>query len=50
MGKGTSRDRDKGSKRLTHLVEFGTEVDPVLGSLGLGVQVVDTGTTSRLVD
>ena len=43
-------DRGKGSKRLTHLVEFDTEVDPVLGSPGLEVQVVDTGMTSRLVD
>jgi hypothetical protein len=50
VGKGKSCDRDKGSKRLTHLVEFDTEVDPVLGSPELGVRVVDTGTTSRLVD
>jgi len=48
MGTGTSKGR--GSKRLTHLVEFDTEVDPVLDSLELEVQVVDTGMTSRLFD
>jgi hypothetical protein len=41
------KDRDKGSKRLTHLAESDMSVEPVLvldpGSLGLEDQVVDIG-------
>ena len=41
------RDRDKGSRRLTHLAEFDMSVEPVLdpgpGSLEPEDQVVDIG-------
>lgn len=47
MGTYTNRDRDKGSRRLTHLAEFDMSVElvPVLdpGSLELEDQVVDIG-------
>jgi hypothetical protein len=47
MGTNTDRDRDKGSRRLTHLAEFDMSAEPVLvldpGSLGLEDQVADIG-------
>jgi hypothetical protein len=49
MGTNTNRykDRDRGSRRLTHLAEFDMSVEPVLapgpGSLGLEDQVADIG-------
>jgi len=47
MGTNRYKDRDKGSRRLTHLAEFDMSVEPVPvlvpGSLGLEDQVADIG-------